>query len=464
MLCKKKVFRKYISIIIFSVVILACPLRGLCIAAADVKPAMDRAADYLLSRDKNQDRPLSPWSYTALASAGWKLDGTKAGESYGLQLSSARTTADYARLVLALLAGGEDPCAYQGQNLVAKIQAGQMPDGKFADNIDGTGQGDAGGQILLNAHVWAIMALYSAGADIPDAAGAGQWIVSRQHSDGGFNWLLTETASDVDSTGMALLALAAVGEGKNSPAVRRACTYLKGVQEPDGGFRSWGAANPESCSTVIEALTALGIDPESEMVVPGGSPLTALLDFQRTDGSFAHIKGGAANEMATQQALLALSDTFYGKTFYDRLREKSKLLSAASESARIKITFKPGLKEYIIQDGARERKEDADAAPFIESGRLYVPVRYLASALGIPDTGIKWSPSDQAVTLTDKNISVTLYVGGDIMYVNDIAQPRMDVVPLSRGGRVYLPACFVAESLGCRVAWDEAEQKVEIFR
>lgn len=462
-LCKRKIFKRYMMIILVSAVILTCPWRSPAAGAVDVKPAMDRAANFLQNREQSLGRPLTPWSYVALASAGRRLDGTKVKESYG-PLSSAQTTMDYARLVLTMLAAGENPYDYQGQNLVAKLCASQLPDGKFADNIDGTGQGDAGEQVLLNAHVWAIMAIYSAGGDIPDAAKAGRWLISRQHRDGGFNWLLTDGTADVDSTGMALLALAAVGEDKNGPAVRKALSYLKGVQNPDGGFSSWGAANPESCKMVIEALVALGLDPVSEMALSGGNPLTAMLGFQRPDGSFAHIKGGTADEMATQQALLALSGIYYGKTVYDRLREKSKSLSAGAQNARLMVIFRPGQKEYIIRDGARNRTEIADAVPFIADGRLYVPVRYLANALGIPDTGIKWSASSQTVTLADKNMSLTMVVGKNVIYINDTAQPPMDVAPLSRGDRVYLPARYVAEPFGCRVAWDEAGQQVVISR
>jgi hypothetical protein len=40
----------------------------------------------------------------------------------------------------------------------------------------------------------------------------------------------------------------------------------------------------------------------------------------------------------------------------------------------------------------------------------------------------------------------------------------MDVAPVSREGRVCLPARYVAEFFGCRVSWDEASQMVMITK
>ena len=444
--------------------LLVLPIQAAASPPDSVKPAMNRAAEYLLSLEKNNEKPLAPWSCVALAAAGQNLARTLAGESCGQQLAAAQATSDYCLLVFTLLADGEDPGHYQGQDPVQKLQGAQLAGGKFADNIDGSGQGDNGEQVLLNSHVWAVLALQAAGAEVPDAAKARQWIIDQQHADGSFNWLLTSKTPDVDSTGMALMALGALGERKDSPAVQKAYNYLKSVQEGDGGFSSWGAANPESCGMVIEGLTAVGIDPAADLGKSGGNPVSALLGFQLPDGSFAHLKGTGANEMATQQALLALSDVYFGKSWYRRLRGKTGEPAAGSVAVGRRIQFKVGSKDYGVQVDGRDRVEKADAAPFVEGGRVFVPVRYLALALGIPETGIVWSPSDQTVTLTGDGITEKLVVGGDTMYVNGAARPPMDVAPVVRDGRTCLPARYVAESFGCRVDWDETDQTVCITR
>lgn len=41
----------------------------------------------------------------------------------------------------------------------------------------------------------------------------------------------------------------------------------------------------------------------------------------------------------------------------------------------------------------------ADGVPFVEGGRVFVPVRYLAYALGISEGDIKWAGDSGAVSL-----------------------------------------------------------------
>lgn len=454
---------------------LVFPGRAPALAAPDLEQALDRAASYLLTQDKRQEKPLAPWSYVALAAAGKNLANTRAEEScaelltYLTQSPSASTT-DYCTLVFGVIAAGKDPSSYRGHNLVQKLQAAQLPNGKFADNIDGSGQGENGEQVLVNAHIWAVLALRAAGAPIPDAAKAREWLLARQHDRGSFNWSLGETSPDVDSTGMALMALGALGEGKESPAVQKAVAYLRGAQENDGGFTSWGVANPESISTVIQGLLAAGFDPAGEqMRKPGGDPVTALLGFQLADGSFAHTKGSGADEMATQQALLALAGVHSGKALPDRLREQTKLSpvpvtmpeTKAKETLK-EIRFPVGAGAYTTEEGSRRRVEKMDAVPFIENGRTYVPVRYLALALGIPENGISWLRDTQTVILSNNGTTVTMVIGGKTLFINGAAQPPLDAAPLLRNDRVYLPARYVAEAFGYEVQWEESAQTVVV--
>lgn len=439
----------------------------------DLAAALNRAAGYLLALEKEQGKPLTPWSYVALAAAGRDLAGTRAEESCAQQFaaltrSSPGATTDYALLALTLIAAGKDPASYKGTDLIQKIKSARLPDGKFADFIDGSGAGERGEQVLINAHVWAVIALSAAGVEIPEAEKARNWLLARQHPEGGFNWYAGAPQPDADSTGMALAALGALGETKDSPAVRKAIAYLRSVQESDGGFSSWGAANPESSAMVIQGLLAVGLDPAGPpLTVPAGSPVAALLGFQLPDGSFAHQKGGGANEMATQQALLALAEVISGKPLPALLREK--LSPGTEEKSRdsLRVQFRIGEKECVLLgtqvSGGREIIA-MDVAPFLEGGRAYVPVRYLARALGVPAQGILWSPPNQTVTLTSAGISVTLTAGKNVMFVNGTPQPEMDVAPLVRDGRLFLPARYVARAFGYEVTWDEGRQAVFVTK
>jgi len=121
--------------------------------------------------------------------------------------------------------------------------------------------------------------------------------------------------------------------------------------------------------------------------------------------------------------------------------------------------FMVGKAEYII-DNVMPVK--TDAAPFTEQGRAFIPVRYLARALGVPDDKVSWSPSANTVTLITDKATITLAVGGTVMYLGE--QPReMDVAPVLRDGRVYLPARYVAEALGYEVGWDDGNQVIYLW-
>ena len=385
-------------------------------AATDVQTELDRTADYLLALEKAQGTPLSPWSYVALACAGKDLAGTKVLQLCVEELETLESgdLNDYCILVLTLLAAGENPYNYQGRNLVQMIRDSQLPSGKFADSIDRSGFGDRGEQLLANAHIWALLACMrpGPGSRTPRRPDSGLWKPSIQTAAS------TEPGGpkpDVDSTGAALMALGVLGETRESPVVRKALEYLQSAQENDGGFSSWGAANPESCAMVILGLLAVEVDPgEKEWTRPGGNPVEAMLSYQLPDGSFEHIKGMGSNLMATEQALLALSALHSGHNPVDLLKKAATGSSKDSFPER-EIRFKPGEAGYVV--GIRGQKQflEADAVPFLRDGRTFVPVRYLALALGVPEGNINWSPASQKVTLANYSGTVSLTVGSNIL-------------------------------------------------
>lgn len=102
-----------------------------------------------------------------------------------------------------------------------------------------------------------------------------------------------------------------------------------------------------------------------------------------------------------------------------------------------------------------------DANPFLENGRSFIPVRYLAMALGVPENGITWDDSTQSVSLKKDNVSVGVSMGSSIININGTAS-QMDVAPLNRDARIYLPARYIAEAFGFNVDWDQEKQMVYV--
>jgi uncharacterized protein YkwD len=144
----------------------------------------------------------------------------------------------------------------------------------------------------------------------------------------------------------------------------------------------------------------------------------------------------------------------------------------ASAAPAHKIVFVVGQKSYTVDGQSREM----DAVPFVENGRTFVPVRYLAYALGVADKDVTWDVKTQAVTMTAYNDGwatvVEIRIGVPMLTVVKEPPPgvmtfrydrkvvQIDVAPLIREGRTYLPARFVAEAFGYEVGWDASRQAV----
>lgn len=104
-----------------------------------------------------------------------------------------------------------------------------------------------------------------------------------------------------------------------------------------------------------------------------------------------------------------------------------------------------------------------DAAPYVAAGRTYVPVRYLALALGVPEAGIRWDGAARTVTLQKGATTLRLRVGSTAMEIDKggaTVSLLMEVAPQVKAGRLYLPARYVAAGLGYTAGWEAATRTV----
>jgi len=211
-----------------------------------------------------------------------------------------RKYTEYSRVILALTAIGKDPADVAGYNLLTAL-------GDYEKTV---WQG-------LNGPVWALVALDCGCYAMPQNPGAKtqatremyvEHILSAQLPDGGFS-LSGAGGADPGMTAMALQALSNyTGRSDAAQAVLRALACLSAMQGPDGGFSGGGTGDSESCAQVIMALHKLGISPDDDRFVKNGSTLLDnLLSFRAGGGGFAHTAGGGCDQMATEQALLALA-------------------------------------------------------------------------------------------------------------------------------------------------------------
>jgi len=97
----------------------------------------------------------------------------------------------------------------------------------------------------------------------------------------------------------------------------------------------------------------------------------------------------------------------------------------------------------------------SDVPPFIESGRTFVPVRFVSEALGAK---VDWDAGTGAVTVTAGDGMVVRLIKGDtdmlVQKGGGDTTVKMDVATTVVDGRAFVPVRFIAEALGFKVGWD----------
>ena len=204
------------------------------------------------------------------------------------KLDSSKST-ENSRLIIALTAIGRDARTVAGYDLTEPLS-----DFKFVKK-----QG-------INGAIFALIALDTNSAygmaDIKQQCIS--FILNREIAGGG--WSLTGYGNpDPDITAMAITALARYSSAQE--AVSRGIQKLSEIQNEDGGYSTVGQACSESCSQVITALSATGINAASDarFIKNGHSVLNALLGYFAGSG-FAHTAGGGVNALASEQAAYSL--------------------------------------------------------------------------------------------------------------------------------------------------------------
>jgi len=106
-------------------------------------------------------------------------------------------------------------------------------------------------------------------------------------------------------------------------------------------------------------------------------------------------------------------------------------------------------------------EKEMDVAPYIKDGRTFLPVRYVAEALGVSSENILWDAANKTVTLLKGDKVVQLKIGSKSMLVNGVSI-NMDVAAEITKDRTMLPFRYIAQALGATVTWDEATKTVTL--
>ena len=249
------------------------------------------------------------WYNTYLTNAAAKIASMN-GDLLSAKNTKGRYT-EYSRVILALTSIGEDATKFKGSNgtvydLVAPL-LDKNESGKYLVSEQGN-----------NGTVFALIALDS-GSYYKDDAGneaRNAWIETlhtNQHSNGAWNIDGDHPGDNIDTTAMAVQALAPYysTNAKAKAMVDKALEWLSYEYQTTGDYGS-----SEAAAQVIVALSALGIDARTNagFQYKGISVLSNFLSYaDETTGGFLHVKvdpdsgaNGTVNQMASEQAAYTL--------------------------------------------------------------------------------------------------------------------------------------------------------------
>ncbi|WP_170270157.1 copper amine oxidase N-terminal domain-containing protein [Heliorestis acidaminivorans] len=193
--------------------------------------------------------------------------------------------------------------------------------------------------------------------------------------------------------------------------------------------------NTRATSTVPSTIKVSGINLTVDRTVPEGN-----VEVSIRGNALTEIPAGVFTSSTAARAVIA------------------KVSTPAPGDVKRTASFTVNDTTYYVNGVAKTM----DAAPYIKNDRTYMPVRYVADALGIAESNIIWDGANQTATLIQGSTVVQVTVGSNVLTVNG-ATITMDVAPeIAEPGRVMLPLRHIAERFGAVATWDAATQTANL--
>lgn len=100
----------------------------------------------------------------------------------------------------------------------------------------------------------------------------------------------------------------------------------------------------------------------------------------------------------------------------------------------------------------------SDVAPFIDNDRTLVPIRVISENLGY---SVNWDNQTRKVTVKNNDKSIELTIGKKEVNING-TNNSIDVAPMIKNERTFVPLRFISESFDNDVNWDNNTRTVKI--
>lgn len=205
-------------------------------------------------------------------------------------------------------------------------------------------------------------------------------------------------------------------------------------------------------STEPSTIEITDIEIKSDRTVPQGSydvkvGGSAISDFTTNihfgDKKSAHNSGNTALAGAVLDAVATVEDFIVVGTPNTEDINKGK---------KAEVNFVIGSNKYLV-DG---KEVEMDAAPYIKDGRTMVPLRALATALGVDAESIKFNAGVVTLFKEDGKV-IQVKVGSKDLTVNGMVIPMVAAAEVVEG-RTFVPVTEIGGVFGVAGSWDAATQ------
>ena len=142
------------------------------------------------------------------------------------------------------------------------------------------------------------------------------------------------------------------------------------------------------------------------------------------------------------------------KTF--QIRSGNKITNVGQEKGFIILQLdNPSM---VVNGMSQEIDPGRGTSPIIISGRSMVPIRAIVEAMG---GNVGWDGSESKITLNARGNAVEMWLNRNDVRRNGTTS-RMDVAPVSQGGRTFVPVRFASENLDAKADWLNSTREVVI--
>jgi hypothetical protein len=244
-----------------------------------------------------------------LDSDGKDPSGTTINDWTGIGTRSASGGAIGKEALLAEVVGA-NPRHFGGHNLIAALSASVCTRASRGSNSSCAGAGNYAYATSVFDQALGIMAQLRAGQP-SHAAASVAFLEGLQSADGAFPSLIPASGGpDVDSTAMAVMALALAPGARAAADVSSGAAWIAHQQERNGGFGSVGGESVNSTGLAIQALTLKAAAYRSQI----SQALSFLASEQNPDGGFRAYATGprGSNVRASTQAIGGAVGTSFG--------------------------------------------------------------------------------------------------------------------------------------------------------